>query len=120
MSKRPRLYGECYYCICTACSGHSCPYAHLEFKHCTFCHQRNKMPRLKCDYFQHYIKTRVFRFRSVSHPVPKNSGTYILFTDRSVLVGSYDKLKSMRDRLGGELKKIEFLDFLGGFDHGKH
>ena len=95
MSKRPNLYGACYYCICTACSGRSCPYAHLDFKHCTFCHQRGKQPRLDCDYFRHYIKTKQFRFRPSERPFEPHAGTYILFTDRSVMVKTSDKIHKL-------------------------
>lgn len=119
MSKRPRFYGDCYYCVCTACSGRSCPYKHLEFKYCQLCHERGKLPRYDCDFFQHYIKSRVFRFRPVTEKKP-HSGTYILFTDNSVFVGSWDKLEPLRQRLGGTLKKMEFLDFIGGLDRDKH
>lgn len=121
MSKRPNLYGACYYCVCTACSGRSCPFSHLEFKYCAFCRQRREnRPRLDCDYFQHYIKTKTFRFCPSERGGEPHRGTYILFTDRSVMVGSWAKLEPLRKRLGGELKKIEFLDFIGGFDNGKH
>jgi hypothetical protein len=116
---KTRLYGACYYCICTACSGRLCPFAHLEYQHCDFCHHRVKQARLECDYFQHYIKTRHFRFRRAEKALEPHSGTYILFTDRALLVGSWAKLEPLRKRLGGTLKKIEFLDFIGGFDHGK-
>ena len=120
MSKRPNLYGACYFCICTACSRRRCPFKNFEYKQCTACRKRfENRPRLDCDFFEHYIKTRRFRFRPASRE-SKHSGTYILFTDRSVLVGTWDKLDPLHKRLGGELKKMEFLDFIGGFDNGKH
>ena len=106
--------GPCYWCICTVCSSRQCPYRYSMFKHCQRCHDSKKgqSPLKDCDSFCHVKKHRSFRFRPserLSH-----SGTYILYTDRSVLVGSYDKLFSMRNRLGGVLKPIDYISFLTG------
>ena len=117
---KQRFYGACYYCICTACAALSCPFSNWEFKHCTICRQRREnRPRLDCDFFQHYIKHRHFRFRRVTAPLPAHSGTYVLITDKTVFVGSWAKLEPLRNRYGGQLKKIDFLDFLGGHDYVK-
>lgn len=120
MSKRPFVFGACYYCICTACSGKLCPFAHREFKSCTLCQEhRVNSPRLDCDFFQHYIKIKSFKFQRASLPRPVNSGTYVLFTSRSVFVGKYENLEPLRKRFGGTLRQISFLDFIGGLDHDK-
>ena len=118
---KTRLYGACYYCICTACSRSSCPFKHLEFQCCYACHQRrDKRPRLDCDFFRHYIKTKVFRFRAADRSGDRHRGTFILISERSVFVGSYEKLERLRARFGGDLKRIHYLDFIGGVDYDKH
>lgn len=39
---------KCYYCVCTGCNEHYCPFTNK----CFMCHMKNKhQPRLDCDYF---------------------------------------------------------------------
>ena len=94
----------CYYCVCTACRSSACPWKHLLYRQCFVCQEKNlKSPRLRCDYFQHYLKIRKYRFKRGAPAAP--GGSYILITKDSVFVGEYKKIKKLYDRLGGELRK---------------
>lgn len=120
MSGRKYMYGACHYCICTACSRLSCPFKHYVYRECFVCRQRSKnRPRLDCDFFRHYIKSRTFRFRPAARPLPEHRGSYVLTTGNAFFVGSYEKLEPLRKRLGCELKQLYYLDFLGGADYDK-
>ena len=115
MSGRRYMYGACHYCICTACSRLACPFSSNTYRECYSCRQhRENRPRLDCDFFMHYLKSRSFRFRRASEPLPVHHGSYVLITRDSVFVGKYDSLKPLRARLGGELKQLNYLDFLVG------
>ena len=120
MSGRKYMFGACHYCICTACSRLSCPFKHYDYRECYSCRQRKvNRPRLDCDFFRHYMKSRSFRFRPASVPISEHHGTYVLITHDTVFVGKYDKLFKLWRRLGGNLKQINYLDFIGGVDYGK-
>lgn len=113
MKNRPSFYGKCYYCICTACNGLSCPFKHHLYRCCYRCQERRqRSPRLDCDSFEHYIKTKRFRFKR-SEPV-KHSGTYIVNAHGLVFVGKYADLAPIAERLHAQLRKIDSFDFIAG------
>ena len=68
------------------------------------------MPRLRCDYFKHYMKTHRFKFKRVTEPLPSHYGPYILLTDKQVYIGEYDKLLKLSKRLGGVLRRLNIVD----------
>lgn len=78
--------------------------------HCTACQERSeRRPRLDCDYFEHYLKTRRFRFKRRVKAVPAHYGTYVLTTQYGVMVGPFAKLEPLHKRLGGELRKLDII-----------
>ena len=90
-------FAECYYCVCTACNRSKCPWKHRIYMHCTACQERgSRVPRLHCDCFEHYLKTRRFRFKRLSGSPSAHFGSYILVSDRGVFVGNYDKLSQLQ------------------------
>ena len=112
MKTRKYRFGACHYCVCTACTRFHCPYSHRLYRECQTCHDRGvQSPRLDCDYFSHYLKSRRFKIRRVINPLPDRSGTYILLTDQSLHVGSYEDLKKLSARLGGVPRKLNIIDY---------
>lgn len=99
-------YGKCYYCVCTVCSKHKCPFRHRMLRECENC----TIGRFECDYFTHYLKTRFYRFKRVSH-VSEHFGTYVLITNDSVFVGKWEKLYKLSCRLGGTPKKLNIIEW---------
>lgn len=115
MKHRNTFYGKCYYCICTACSGVICPFAHKLYRCCYRCQElRQRSPRLDCDYFSHYLKVRRFKFRRIRAQSLRSSGTYILNARGFVFVGKYDDLLPLALKLGVKLRKLDHFEFLSG------
>ena len=109
-----KMWGACYYCVCTACSALVCPFKQKLYRNCFRCQERAKRsPRLDCDYFTHYLKHRRFRYR-LKLRTPRHVGTYVLVIKGIVFVGKYDELVSIANRLGGDLRPLEAVDFLTG------
>ena len=109
-----KMWGACYYCVCTACSALVCPFKHKLYRNCYRCHELGaRSPRLDCDYFIHYLKHRRFKFRRQLCRT-QHDGTYILIIKGIVFVGKYDELVSIANRLGGDLRPLEAVDFLTG------
>lgn len=121
MKQRKYRFGKCHYCVCTACTRAECPYRHKTYRECFACRQRGyNSPRLECDYFNHYLKSRSFKVKRVVKPLPLHYGTYVLYTNNTVYVGSYDKLIKLSEKLGGLPKKLDLIDYnFGGFENEK-
>lgn len=112
MKKRKNRYGACHYCICTVCTRSECPWSHLANRECSSCRERaENVARLDCDYFCHYLKTKRFRFKKRSKPLPEHFGTYVLKTPTDVFIGSYEHLEPLQKRFGGELKRLNLIDY---------
>lgn len=61
---------KCYYCICTVCNSRYCPWQRKSLGSCQFCFEdRGIRPRLECDFFNHYLKTKRYRIRKVDQPL---------------------------------------------------
>jgi hypothetical protein len=104
-------YGACYYCVCTACTRFKCPFKHRLYQECQTCQDRGvNRPRLECDFFCHYLKTKHFKFKRVVAPLPEHSGTYILKTNGSVYIGTYDKLLKLSKLFGGKPCQLNIID----------
>lgn len=116
MNRKNRL-GKCHFCVCTVCTRSRCPWKHKILKECYLCkgHEIYK-PRLDCDYFQHYLKVKRFKFRRAKLPLPSHFGTYILDSQYMVHVGSYDKLYPLYKKLGGTLKPLNILSIGDDFN----
>lgn len=102
---------KCYYCVCTACARVLCPWKHKLFKECWVCQERaEKLPRLDCDYFRHYLKYKRFRFRKCPRSELRQSGTFLLRTDYGTFKGSYNDLVKLRSKLGGCIQPYDILE----------
>ena len=112
MKKRSHHYNACYYCVCTACSRIQCPFKRRVGLQCYACsEQRQKRPRLECDYFTHYLKHKRFKFKREVLPLPEHHGTYILTSDNGVYVGSWDRLVKVQRNTGGQLRRLNIIDY---------
>lgn len=57
---------KCYYCVCTVCNSRYCPWRRKPLGACQFCsEERGIRPRLECDFFNHYLKIKRYRYRRV-------------------------------------------------------
>ena len=114
MKKSRSFWGPCYYCVCTACSSVFCPFKHKLYGNCYRCQERGtRSPRLQCDFFSHYLKHRRFSFRKLSS-APQHSGTYVLNVRGLCFVGRWSDLRPIADKLGGDLKPLDAVNFLIG------
>ncbi len=83
-----------------------CPWRFKTFKSCFYCQEHGQqLPRLDCDFFEHYLKVRHFRIRKLSRSDARFSGTFILRTDYGVFKGKYHDLVKLRDKLGGKIER---------------
>ena len=61
----PSNYGlyDCYKCLCEVCTRVGCPKIHRKSKisHCIAMRQRGVCPTVKCDWFTHKEKHKVYR-----------------------------------------------------------
>lgn len=109
---RRYFFDKCHYCICTACSRFKCPWRHKLYKECWRCQERSqKVPRLDCDYFCHYLKSKHFKFKRRSRSELHHTGTYLLLTEFGAFKGSYKDLSKLQMRIGGNLRQFNIFDF---------
>lgn len=58
--------GKCWFCLCDVCTRVHCPknmFYKASFSHCLKMMQREACPTIKCDFFEHKQKIRVFKVR---------------------------------------------------------
>lgn len=68
-------------------------------------------PRLDCDFFEHRMKIRRFKFRRV--PRRDRLGTFVLYHSRGVMMGSYDNMLVYKRKLGGYIRPYNIIDKQG-------
>lgn len=56
-------YGNCFHCLCEVCNKMRCKniYKRYSFDFCTSMIMRERCPIIKCDFFRHKEKLKVFR-----------------------------------------------------------
>lgn len=57
---------KCYLCLCQVCTGHKCPFivAHrYQSNICNYTRSMDGCPRVKCDYFVHKQKHKIYRIK---------------------------------------------------------
>lgn len=63
-------HAKCYYCICTVCNSRRCPWQRKQLGACYNCSEEKGIrPRLECDFFHHYLKSKRYTFRRVGRDV---------------------------------------------------
>lgn len=84
-----RLYG-CHFCLCEVCTRRYCKYSRLAalFDFCKVMRGREICPVLKCDFFEHKEKVRVWKVRRKGKSSKKN----MLFEKLDEICKKIDKL----------------------------
>lgn len=94
MSIEYGLY-NCWWCLCEVCTRMHCPWVFRRTKlgFCVTMIQRDKCPIVKCDYFQHRQKHKVYR-------IIRRHKKYDIILER------LDEIQARLDKLAGELENI--------------
>lgn len=84
--------GFCWYCLCEVCTRHKCPHPSYGWKwlYCAHMDVANRCPTLKCDYFTHKEKHKVYR---VKRRGPKR---------QDVILEKLNQIEEKLDKLKGE------------------
>ena len=111
-------FTKCYYCVCQVCNLRKCPLSRDRTQLCinSCISKGERIPRLDCDYFEHFRKTKVYRVKRHRKPnktysersvvnildtlltplgidTESDTGSYILYYG-DLVVGEYQSLSS--------------------------